>query len=150
MFLKGLVMVGAMGEKPILDFWNVGDWIVGRVFRMVSKEKNCVGSFFERCTRLTSKKKWSFLWRDISWSEKGLSMGVKDMCSANEIHVSGFQICWVNLNFQMCQRGSVERCGYYGVCEDFCLCKWYSFGLKSRWWRRNFERKKMGVEKWVF
>lgn len=61
MFLKGLVMVGAMGEKPILDFWNVGDCIVGRVFRMVSKEKNCVGSFFERCTRLTSKKKWSFL-----------------------------------------------------------------------------------------
>lgn len=57
MFLKGLVMVGAMGEKPILDFWNVGDCIVGRVFRMVSKEKNCVGSFFERCTRLTSKKK---------------------------------------------------------------------------------------------
>ena len=56
MFLKGLVMVGAMGEKPILDFWNVGDCIVGRVFRMVSKEKNCVGSFFERCTRLSSKK----------------------------------------------------------------------------------------------
>lgn len=56
-FLKGLVTVGAMGEKPIFYFWNVGDWIVGRVFRMVSKEKNCVGSFFERCTRLKSKKK---------------------------------------------------------------------------------------------
>ena len=43
-FLKGLVTVGAMGEKPIFYFWNVGDWIVGRVFRMVSKEKNCVGT----------------------------------------------------------------------------------------------------------
>ena len=78
-FLKGLVTVGAMGEKPIFHFWNVGDWIVGRVFRMVSKEKNCVGSFFEWCTRLKSKKSGRFC-EEISRDQRKLFRWESKIC----------------------------------------------------------------------